>query len=317
MNQQHEKLVDLTARRRAQLRTARSDDSERTPVLAIGDLDRDRIREQAAASGYAVTTFLPEMPDHRPVGSKVVVLSPDQLGARGEPRPGWLDEVDEIFVAVGSSNPFHPVIPPRLERLKRLVDVVSGVIALTIAAPVIAAAAVWIRLDSKGPVIFRQTRVGRDGRQFSMLKLRTMEHENDDSDHRRYVRDLMRGEAEATDGVYRLHDDPRVTRAGRRLRQLSIDELPQLWNVVRGDMSMIGPRPNSLHETALYDAHAWERLRVKPGMTGLWQVEARGLVSFEEMVDLDVRYWETWSLWNDIKLLLRTPVAVLQGRGAG
>ena len=149
-----------------------------------------------------------------------------------------------------------------------------------------------------------------------MLKLRTMQHGNDDTDHRNYVRDLMKGSAAATDGVYRLADDPRVTRAGAVLRHYSIDELPQLWNVVKGDMSMIGPRPNSLHETALYDARSWERLRVKPGMTGLWQVEARGLVSFEEMVELDIKYWQTWSLWGDIKLLLRTPIAVVKARGA-
>ena len=313
---QHESLVELTVRRRAQLRSVRAEHSERRPVVAIGTFDHGRIREQAAAAGFTITAFLSDMPDQCPPGATAVVLSVDHLGPLGEPRVGWLDDVEVIFVAIGTANPFAPVIPRRLERVKRIIDVMSGLAALALATPIIALTALWVRLDSRGPILFRQTRVGRDGRKFSMLKLRTMVHDNDDSHHRRYVRDLMKGEAEATDGVYRLDDDPRVTRAGRKLRQFSIDELPQLWNVVRGDMSMIGPRPNSLHETALYDARSWERLRVKPGMTGLWQVEARGLVSFEEMVELDIRYWESWSLWNDIKLLARTPLVVLKARGA-
>jgi lipopolysaccharide/colanic/teichoic acid biosynthesis glycosyltransferase len=312
----HESPVDLTARRRAQLRSVRSEHFERHPVVAVGNFDPDRLREQAAAAGFTVTAMHEEMPSERPAGVTTVVLSPDVLGARGEPRDGWLDEVTEIFVAIGTANPFTPVIPPLQDRVKRLIDIVTGSLALVLVSPIIAFAALWVRLDSRGPTLFRQTRVGRDGRKFSMLKLRTMVHNNDDSHHRRYVRDLMKGEAAATDGVYRLDNDPRVTRAGRVLRQYSIDELPQLWNVVRGDMSMIGPRPNSLHETALYDARSWERLRVKPGMTGLWQVEARGLVGFEEMVELDIRYWEHWSLWSDIKLLLRTPLVVLKARGA-
>ena len=312
----NESPVDLTARRRAQLRSVRSEHSERQPVTAIGTFDADRLREQAASAGFTVTSFHSEMPHERPPGATVVVLDAEMLGARGEPRDGWLDEVTEIFVAIGSANPFSPVIPPRLDRVKRCIDIVVGSLALALVSPIIAAAALWVRLDSRGPTLFRQTRVGRDGRKFSMLKLRTMVHNNDDSHHRRYVRDLMKGEAAATDGVYRLDNDPRVTRAGRVLRLYSIDELPQLWNVVRGDMSMIGPRPNSLHETALYDARSWERLRVKPGMTGLWQVEARGLVGFEEMVELDIRYWEHWSLWSDITLLFRTPLVVLKARGA-
>ena len=315
MSEDHS-LVDFTQRRRAQLRNAREETSPRVPVLAIGRFDTAQLREQAAAAGFRVDRVLEECPDDPPLGTTHVVLSPDQLGELGEPRAGWLDEVDRIYVAIGNANPFTPVIPPRMERVRRVIDVAAAGLVLLAALPLLAACAIWVRFDSKGPVLFRQVRVGRDGRKFDLLKLRTMQHGNDDSQHRRYVRELMKGKADAEDGVFRLGNDPRVTRAGRTLRKYSIDELPQLWNVVKGDMSMIGPRPNSLHETALYDARSWERLRVKPGMTGLWQVEARGLVSFEEMVELDVSYWQHWSLRNDLRLLARTPVAVLRARGA-
>jgi lipopolysaccharide/colanic/teichoic acid biosynthesis glycosyltransferase len=126
----------------------------------------------------------------------------------------------------------------------------------------------------------------------------------------------MQGEAPQSNGIYRVADDPRITRAGHVLRRWSLDELPQLFNVLSGEMSLVGPRPNALHETAWYDAQAWQRLRVKPGVTGPWQVEARGLVPFGEMVRMDIDYIEGWSVWRDIHVLMCTPAAVFGRAGA-
>jgi lipopolysaccharide/colanic/teichoic acid biosynthesis glycosyltransferase len=173
-----------------------------------------------------------------------------------------------------------------------------------------------VRWDSRGPAIFRQVRMGANGRRFQLYKLRTMHHGNDDRVHREYVAQLITGGGQRHDRMYKLVDDPRVTRVGRVLRHFSIDEVPQLWNVLKGDMSLVGPRPPLPHETQLYSASAWRRLRVKPGITGLWQVSGRSELSFDEMVSLDVSYWRRWSLRSDLAILLKTPRTVLSGRGA-
>jgi lipopolysaccharide/colanic/teichoic acid biosynthesis glycosyltransferase len=200
--------------------------------------------------------------------------------------------------------------------VKRAIDVVGSAILLVLTLPLLLAAIVAVKLDSKGPAFFVQERMGRDGRRFRLVKLRTMAVDNDDAEHLAYVAAMIRGEAQQQDGVFKLTADPRVTRVGRTLRKLSIDELPQLWNVLRGQMSLVGPRPPMPSEVELYDARAWERLRVKPGLTGLWQVSGRNEISFSEMVDLDVRYWSTWSLATELSILLRTPAAVLSTRRA-
>jgi len=178
------------------------------------------------------------------------------------------------------------------------------------------AAVVAIKVDSRGPILFRQERLGADGKRFTMLKLRTMKVDNDDREHREYMARLIRGEAEQHDGLFKLTKDNRVTRAGAFLRRYSIDELPQLWNVLNGDMSLVGPRPALPHEVALYDERAWQRLRVQPGLTGLWQVSGRCDLSFEEMVTLDVAYWQNWNIFRDIDILIKTPTVVLGGKGA-
>jgi lipopolysaccharide/colanic/teichoic acid biosynthesis glycosyltransferase len=179
--------------------------------------------------------------------------------------------------------------------------------------------ALVIKLNSKGPVIFRQVRVGHQGRLFSFWKFRSMYVGNDATIHKEYVTNFISNDQPANEGeaVYKIVDDPRVTPVGRFLRKTSLDELPQLWNVLRGDMSLVGPRPPVPYE---FDCYAlWHRrrvLEVKPGITGLWQVMGRSRISFNEMVRLDIRYVQQWSLWLDFKILLQTPRAVLMGGGA-
>jgi lipopolysaccharide/colanic/teichoic acid biosynthesis glycosyltransferase len=190
-------------------------------------------------------------------------------------------------------------------RFKRTVDVVLSLLLLIAASPLMLAVAIGVRLDSSGPAIFRQRRVGIDGRQFTMLKFRSMA---DDAEQR------LAGLAHLNTGgshMIRIPSDPRVTRLGAFLRRSSLDELPQLVNVLRGEMSLVGPRPQSPNEVALYSPRQQRRLSVRPGMTGLWQVTARDDPSFAEWVRLDLDYIQHWSLGLDLKILLRTPGVVL------
>jgi exopolysaccharide biosynthesis polyprenyl glycosylphosphotransferase len=202
----------------------------------------------------------------------------------------------------------------RLERgkaiLKRSVDLVAATAMLLVFSPLWLFAAVAVRVDSTGPILFRQQRVGRDGRLFTMLKLRTMVA--DAEDRLAEVEHLNE-----TDGhFFKISADPRVTRVGWLLRRWSVDELPQLVNVLRGDMSMVGPRPPLPDEVAAYDPWQLRRLRVRPGLTGVWQVSGRSDVPFDEAVRLDLFYIENWSLSYDLYLLGRTVMAVLSRRGA-
>jgi len=189
-------------------------------------------------------------------------------------------------------------------------DRVGAALLLTAFAPVLAAVALAVRLDSPGPVLFRQVRVGRYGRAFQIYKFRTM---HVDAERRlAEVRHLNE-----QDGVlFKIRDDPRVTRVGRYLRRFSLDELPQLFNVLGGTMSLVGPRPPLPREVAAYPADARRRLAVRPGMTGLWQVSGRSDLPWEEAVRLDLRYVENWSLTLDLVILLRTLTAVWRGAGA-
>jgi lipopolysaccharide/colanic/teichoic acid biosynthesis glycosyltransferase len=197
------------------------------------------------------------------------------------------------------------------------------VLGLVLLAPIFAAVALAIKLTSKGPVFFRQERIGRHGKPFVFLKFRTMYADNDSSLHQEYVRQLIAGKAQPNPsngngtGVYKITSDPRITRVGGLLRRTSIDELPQLINVLRGEMSLVGPRPPVPYEVGAYDIwHRCRLLEAAPGITGLWQVNGRSRVRFDDMVRLDIRYARTWSLWLDIKILLHTPHAVLLGEGA-
>jgi exopolysaccharide biosynthesis polyprenyl glycosylphosphotransferase len=193
---------------------------------------------------------------------------------------------------------------------KRIFDVVLSVVALVVAAPVLLVSAIAIKLTSPGPVLFRQVRVGRDGEPFHVLKLRTMVPDAEE----RLAELLAQNESDGP--LFKMRRDPRITPVGRFLRKFSIDELPQLWNVVRGDMSLIGPRPALPREVAEWNDELFERLRVRPGITGMWQVNGRSDSGFEEYQRLDLFYVDNWSILIDLGILLRTVPAVLTGRGA-
>ena len=194
---------------------------------------------------------------------------------------------------------------------KRILDIVGSLVGLVVLSPVVVVAGIAIKLDSRGPVLHRMTWMGLRGRRFDGYKLRTMVHDAD-----RHRGRLQRFN-EMTGPVFKMSDDPRVTRVGRFLRRTSIDELPQLWSVLLGDMSLVGPRPPGPHEYAEFEAHQRLKLAVTPGITCLWQVGGRSAIQdFEEWVRLDLQYIRTWSLWLDLRILLRTIPVVLMGRGA-
>ena len=207
--------------------------------------------------------------------------------------------------------------------LKRLIDITLSLVALLLLSPLLVVLAIAIKLTSRGPVLFRQVRIGQHGRRFTFLKFRSMYFKNDHAIHESFVKSFISGVSAAQavsvgqENTFKLTTDPRVTCIGRFLRRTSLDELPQLLNVLNGQMSLVGPRPPVPYEYACYDI--WHKRRVmglKPGITGLWQVEGRSRVTFDDMVRMDLRYTQSWSLWLDIKILLKTPHAVLSGNGA-
>jgi exopolysaccharide biosynthesis polyprenyl glycosylphosphotransferase len=193
---------------------------------------------------------------------------------------------------------------------KRALDLVLTVAGLLLISPLLLGIAVLIKLDSRGPVFYRQVRVGRDGRTFKMWKFRSMRADAD------ALLATLRDCNEASGPLFKMRDDPRVTRVGRVLRRLSLDELPQLVNVLRGDMSLVGPRPPLPREVAEYEPWQLGRLRAVPGLTGLWQVSGRSDLTFQQMVRLDLHYIQHWSLWMDVRILARTLPAVLSHTGA-
>ena len=195
----------------------------------------------------------------------------------------------------------------------RALDLIATVALLVLLAPFILLIALIIKLDSPGPVLFRQQRVGRHRESFLVAKFRTMHHGADHDVHRDYMLALIESGTPAP----KLAGDARVTRFGNFLRRTSLDELPQLWNVLRGDMSLVGPRPPIPYEVEHYPPHWFARFDVKPGVTGLWQVSGRSEVSLEEMIELDVEYVRRRSVLFNLRILLRTAPAVLSMRGAG
>lgn len=234
-------------------------------------------------------------------------------------------------------HPNNPTLYPDLEKreksnragraLKRIIDIAFGLSLLIVLSPIVAVITVAIKLTSRGPVYFRQKRIGEYGKPFTFWKFRTMYVDNDASEHKEYVRQLIAGHAakQSTngngngngEGIFKLANDPRVTAVGRFLRRTSLDELPQLINVLRGEMSLVGPRPPLPYEVEAYAI--WHRrrfLEAKPGITGLWQVYGRSRVGFDDMVRLDLRYARDCSPWLDLKILLHTPGAAISGDGA-
>ncbi len=203
--------------------------------------------------------------------------------------------------------------------VKSMLDIAISATALIVAFPIFFGIAVAVKATSRGPVFFRQHRIGLNGRSFEMLKFRSMYVNCDEDSHKKYITKYIREQKNAAvePGVFKLTNDKRITSIGQFLRKSSLDELPQLINVLMGDMSLVGPRPPLAYECEMYDI--WHRRRLlscKPGITGLWQVTGRSRTTFDEMVRLDLKYIKEWSLWLDLKILLATPKAVLSGKGA-
>lgn len=194
--------------------------------------------------------------------------------------------------------------------VKRTMDIVGASVLFLLTWPIMIAAAIAIRLESNGPVFFKQVRAGRSGRKFSMLKFRSMVTDAEQ------IKAKLAHLNEMDGPVFKIQHDPRITRVGRFIRKTSIDELPQMFNILLGDMSMVGPRPPLPSEVEQYEPWQRRRLSVKPGLTGLWQVSGRNQIDFEEWMQLDLQYIDTWSLWLDVKILLRTVPAVVLRSGA-
>ena len=230
-----------------------------------------------------------------------------------------IDDVESRFYEeVLNENGQHSVA----KLVKRSMDIAGSLLVLCLGFPVFLFIAIAIKLTSQGPVLYRQERLGKYGRRFDFLKFRSMYVTCDDGLHREYVKRFITSasgchHAGTAQTQYKILNDPRVTRVGRFLRKTSLDELPQFLNVLKGEMSLVGPRPPLPYEVESYRTwHKTRLLAAKPGITGLWQVEGRSRVTFDEMVRMDLQYAKTWSLWLDIKILLQTPRAALSGIGA-
>ncbi len=287
--------------------------------------------------GRILGTIFTEMGDLSPTCVQTVVNKVrDALGV--ELSPEDLKRV-HVSVHVFGSNEQDSDLPPntafypdlfdhkgskRIPLLvKRCIDVVLSAAALVVCLPLFLVIAIAVKLGSKGPVIFQQERLGQFRKPFKCFKFRSMYAQNDPKIHQEFMKDLIAGSYKSKDEegtgrpVYKMKDDPRVTRVGRFLRRTSFDELPQFINVLLGDMSLVGPRPPLAYEYERYDT--WHRrrvLEVKPGITGLWQVKGRSRVPFDDMVRLDIQYAREWSVWLDVAILLQTPRAVVLGDGA-
>jgi exopolysaccharide biosynthesis polyprenyl glycosylphosphotransferase len=308
-------------------------------VNVVGFLDRHPKARRADLPEHLTvfgdTERLPEIIERLDIERVIVAFSrePDrgtlERIRRLSAHDVQVDLVPRLFDVVGPRGVVHSVeglpfvsLPPvRLtpfsRLLKRSLDLVVASIVLVVTAPLVAIVAVLIRRDSPGPVLFRQTRLAQGRREFTAFKFRTMRADTDAAAHSEFIRRTMalRATTEAN-GLYKLDRTDVVTRVGRWLRRTSLDELPQLINVLRGEMSIVGPRPCIPYETEHFEAHHYERFLMPQGMTGLWQVTARANATFREALDMDVAYVRGWSLALDLRLLLRTPLQLLRQRSA-
>lgn len=204
--------------------------------------------------------------------------------------------------------------------IKRVFDILGALVLIVIFGPLMLIIALAIKIFSPGPILYRQTRVGKDGEPFEMLKFRSMRLENAPDIHREYVRKLILENSDPQSlgkKSLKLESDPRITGLGKVMRKLSIDELPQLFNVLRGEMSIVGPRPSLPYEYELFKEWHKQRVLVLPGITGLWQVTARNKVRFDDQVRIDLDYIQHMNLWLDLKIVLMTPYEMIKGKGGG
>jgi exopolysaccharide biosynthesis polyprenyl glycosylphosphotransferase len=226
------------------------------------------------------------------------------------PEPLKLLTVPTVIDAEWLPSAEQPVQTGLAYVIKRLIDITGALVLLVLLAIPMLIVAIAIKLDSSGPLIFRQIRVGKHGKVFTFYKFRSMYTGADARLHE------LQHFNETQGATFKMKNDPRITKVGRFIRRSSLDELPQLFNVLAGQMSLVGPRPGLVHEAANYRPAQYRRLAVTPGLTGLWQVSGRSSLSFEEMVILDIYYVENWSLWLDLKILFRTLGAVIRAEGA-
>lgn len=238
-------------------------------------------------------------------GVDVLLTLPPQLPASGKMELANVSGVNQPMIGLRRT----PTAEAQLVG-KRLLDILGGIVGIVLAGPIMIIAALAIKLDSKGPILFKQVRAGRSGRKFTMYKFRSMVIDAEAKKAALMHLNEMGGP------VFKIKRDPRITAVGRFIRKTSIDELPQFFNIVIGDMSLVGPRPPLPSEVDDYEAWQRRRLSVKPGLTGLWQVSGRNQVDFDEWMQLDLQYIDTWSLWLDIKILLKTVPTVLFHKGA-
>lgn len=257
--------------------------------------------ESKMRSGMSITAASSAAPSSATSASSKAEISPAHRNGASSPLP---------CSAMGAALDRIPTRLVPYAEAKRAVDVSLALVGLVAGAPILALAALMVKLTSRGPVIFRQTRVGIGGRTFTCFKFRSM---HVDAEHQK---DQLRHLNEVSGPVFKIRNDPRVTPVGKWLRKFSIDELPQVWNVLKGDMSIVGPRPPVPSEVETYTERQFGRLAVKPGLTCLWQIAGRSNVSFDRWVELDLLYIDTMSIGNDLKIILRTIPAVIFARGA-
>jgi lipopolysaccharide/colanic/teichoic acid biosynthesis glycosyltransferase len=245
---------------------------------------------------------------------RLSVVVPDQAQS-GRAEAGARPRLQDTSRAVAGARS-RPLRRPITDGLRRALDLVVASALLLVLAPLMALIALAIRVDSRGPAFFRQRRVGRDQQEFTIFKFRTMRSGADTDPHRRYVQNLIGGPASSERGkLYKLSVDDRVTRVGRLLRSWSLDELPQLINVLRGEMALVGPRPVIPYEVEMYPDVYLRRFAVKPGLTGLWQVSGRNERTYDEMVRFDIEYADEASLLLDLRILFKTVPVVLGRQG--
>jgi exopolysaccharide biosynthesis polyprenyl glycosylphosphotransferase len=256
---------------------------------------RERLDPEQASKIHVSYHLYPEKIDNRTKGSTDIRLYPDL------PRMAAKKRVAHVA--------------------KRVLDVTGSLFAILMLSPVFLFLVAAVKLTSKGPVLFRQTRIGQYGKPFTFLKFRSMYANNNSKIHEEYVKKLIAGkgdkQADGKNGSFKLTNDPRITPIGRLIRRTSLDELPQFFNVLMGEMSLVGPRPPVPYEYEAYDVwHRDRMMEVRPGITGLWQVTGRSKTTFDEMVRLDLHYAGSWSILMDLKILIQTPMAVFSGDGA-
>ena len=258
-----------------------------------------------------VILALPDEPDRTRDAAEIALQNHLDIRAVPDlPADFWLDAAIERIGEVPVVTLHREPLPSTALFLKRLLDVAGATLGLVLVSPLMAAVALLIRLDSPGPVVYSAERVGAKGRRFRCFKFRSMVTDAD------RLKEELRDRNQRQGPIFKINEDPRITRVGRIIRRYSLDELPQLWNVLRGEMSLVGPRPHPVDDVNHYQLHHYRRLDVKPGITGLWQITARSCPSFDLNMHLDLTYIETWSLRLDLRILARTVRVLFAPEGA-